>query len=319
MKVGIVGTGLMGLPMALRLQGQTLADDAASPVEVIAWNRTGKKLEPLIEAGVAIASSPADLFQQADVIILMLSDVVAIRELLFPAEIPADAPSTDLPAEEGEGATPPLHSYTFIQMGTIAPSESRDLLSDILAAGGDYLEAPVLGSIPQVKSGRLQVMMGGTVAQFDEWRSLLQLLGEPLYIGMVGSAAALKLALNQLIGSLTTAFAQSLRFVQQQEVPVDTFMAVLRESALFAPTFDKKLERMLDQNFENPNFPSKHLLKDIRLFLQEARAEGLRVDSVEGVRQILEATCNQGLADADYSALSAVLQFSETDETSPKE
>lgn len=319
MKVGIVGTGLMGLSMALRMQGETLADEAASPVEVIAWNRTDEKLEPLLEAGVAIASSPTELFQQADVIILMLSDVVAIRELLFPTEIPADASSTDFPAEESEGAMPPLHSYTFIQMGTIAPSESRDLLSDILAAGGDYLEAPVLGSIPQVKSGTLQVMVGGTVAQFEEWRSLLQLLGEPLYIGMVGSAAALKLALNQLIGSLTTAFAQSLRFVQQQEVPVDTFMDVLRESALFAPTFDKKLERMLDQNFENPNFPSKHLLKDIRLFLQEARAEGLRVDSVEGVRQILEATCNQGLADADYSALSAVLQFSETDEPSPKE
>ena len=306
MKVGIVGTGLMGLSMALRLQGQTLADEAASPVEIIAWNRTGEKLEPLQEAGVAIASGPNDLFQQADVIVLMLSDLAAIRELLFPA---------DTPTGDSDEEMPPLQSCTFIQMGTIAPSESRQLLSDILAAGGDYLEAPVLGSIPQVKAGTLQVMVGGTVAQFDEWRSLLQLLGEPLYVGMVGSAAALKLALNQLIGSLTTAFAQSLRFVQQQEVPVDTFMAVLRESALFAPTFDKKLDRMLDQNFENPNFPSKHLLKDIRLFLQEARAEGLRVDSVEGVRQILEATCNQGLADADYSALSAVLQFSETDET----
>jgi len=294
----------MGLPMARRLHGKTLADERGSTVEVIAWNRTAEKLEPLREAGMAIAPSPAELFQQADVSILMLSDVAAIREVLFPAEA----------SEDRENETS-LHNCTFIQMGTIAPSESRELLSDILAAGGDYLEAPVLGSIPQVESGTLQVMVGGMVAQLEEWRSLLQLLGEPMYVGMVGSAAALKLALNQLIGSLTTAFAQSLRFVQQQEVPVDTFMAILRESALFAPTFDKKLARMVDQNFENPNFPSKHLLKDVRLFLQEARAEGLRVDSLEGVRQILEATCNQGLADADYSALSAVLQFSETDET----
>lgn len=294
----------MGLPMARRLHGQALSDEAGSTVEVIAWNRTAEKLEPLRAVGVAIAPALADLFQQADVIILMLSDATAIREILSSANA----------AGEGENKMP-LQTCTFIQMGTIAPSQSRELLSEILAAGGDYLEAPVLGSIPQVESGTLQVMVGGTVAQFEEWRSLLQLLGEPLYVGMVGSAAALKLALNQLIGSLTTAFALSLRFVQQQEVPVETFMAILRESALFAPTFDKKLERMLDQNFDHPNFPSKHLLKDVRLFLQEARAEGLRVDSVEGVRQILEATCNQGLADADYSALSAVLQFSETDET----
>lgn len=302
MNVGIVGTGLMGLPMALRLQGQVLSDATGESVTVTAWNRTAAKLAPLREAGVAIAPTPADLFQQVDVIILMLSDVAAIREVLFP---PA-------PEAANDRETLPLQNCTFIQMGTIAPSESRALLSDVLAAGGDYLEAPVLGSIPQVRSGTLQVMVGGTVAQLEEWRSLLQLLGEPLYVGMVGSAAALKLALNQLIGSLTTAFAQSLRFIQQQEVSVDTFMAILRESALYAPTFDKKLERMLDENFEQPNFPSKHLLKDIRLFLQETQAAGLRVDSVEGIRQILEATCKQGLAEADYSALSAVLQFSDT-------
>jgi 3-hydroxyisobutyrate dehydrogenase len=291
----------MGLPMALRLHGQSLADETNSTVEVMAWNRTAAKLEPLREAGIAIAPTPTDLFQQADVIILMLSDVAAIREVLLPSAAEATA----------DRETLPLQNCTFIQMGTIAPSESRALLSDILAAGGDYLEAPVLGSVPQVRSGTLQVMVGGTVAQLEEWRSLLQLLGAPLYVGMVGSAAALKLALNQLIGSLTTAFAQSLRFVQQQEVAVDTFMTILRESALYAPTFDKKLDRMLNANFEHPNFPSKHLLKDIRLFLQETQAAGLRVDSVEGVRQILAATCHQGLADADYSALSAVLQFSD--------
>jgi 3-hydroxyisobutyrate dehydrogenase len=194
-------------------------------------------------------------------------------------------------------------------MSTIGPSESRQLSHEIQALGGDYLEAPVLGSIPEAKAGKLLVMVGAEPEQFQRWSLLLQSFGDaPLLIGAVGTAAALKLSLNQLIGSLTTAFALSLGFVQQQGVPVETFMQILRQSALYAPTFDKKLDRMLDQNYANPNFPSKHLLKDTKLFLNEATAARLQVDSLAGVRQILEMACSLGLADADYSALFAAIQ-----------
>jgi 3-hydroxyisobutyrate dehydrogenase len=166
-----------------------------------------------------------------------------------------------------------------------------------------------LGSIPEAKAGKLLVMVGAEPEQFQRWSLLLQSFGDaPLLIGAVGTAAALKLSLNQLIGSLTTAFALSLGFVQQQGVPVETFMQILRQSALYAPTFDKKLERMLDQNYTNPNFPTKHLLKDTKLFLNEATAARLQVDSLAGVRQILEMACSLGLADADYSALFAAIQ-----------
>jgi len=126
---------------------------------------------------------------------------------------------------------------------------------------------------------------------------------EPLHIGEIGAAAAVKLALNQLIASLTSTFALSLGFVQNQGVEVEKFMQILRQSALYAPTFDKKLQRMLDRNYENPNFPTKHLLKDTNLFLTEAKSEGLNVSSLEGIRQILEIAQNMGLADDDYSAL----------------
>lgn len=146
-------------------------------------------------------------------------------------------------------------------------------------------------------------MVGSTEAQFKQWFHVLQPLGEPKYIGEVGSASALKLALNQLIASLTTAFALSLNFVQGQGVDIELFMEILRKSALYAPTFDKKLQRMLEENYQNPNFPTKHLLKDTNLFLQEAKSMGLNVSSLEGVRAILEATQKLGKLDDDYSAL----------------
>ena len=277
--VGFIGTGLMGLPMAERL----LATDRT----VIAYNRTQAKLEPLNKAGAAIAQSPVEVLQQAECVLLMLTDATAIQTVLLSPE-----------------ARPAIAGRTIIQMGTIAPSESRAIAAEVEAAGGDYLEAPVLGSIPEAQAGNLIVMVGSSPEQFQRWLSLLQQLGpEPQWIGEVGSAAALKLALNQLIGSLTTAFALSLGFVMQQGVEVETFMNILRDSALYAPTFDKKLQRMVERNYANPNFPTKHLLKDMSLFLGEAQSAGLNVSSLEGVRAILQIAQKMGLAEADYSAL----------------
>ena len=259
----------------------------AANLSVIAYNRTQAKLQPLKNAGAAIAQSPVEVLQQADCVLLMLTDATAIQTVLLSPE-----------------ARPALAGRTIIQMGTIAPSESCAIAAEVKAAGGDYLEAPVLGSIPEAQAGKLMVMVGGSPEQFQHWFSLLQQLGsKPQLIGEVGSAAALKLALNQLIGSLTTAFALSLGFVLRQGVDVETFMGILRDSALYAPTFDKKLQRMVERNYANPNFPTKHLLKDMNLFLGEAQSAGLNVSSLEGVREILEIAQKLNLAEGDYSAL----------------
>ncbi|AFZ43304.1 6-phosphogluconate dehydrogenase NAD-binding protein [Halothece sp. PCC 7418] len=289
MKIGLLGTGLMGQAMA-----QTLL---AADYSVMAYNRTAEKLDPLKEKGCAIARSAAHLISNCDCIILMLSDAPAIREVVLATES----------AQE-------LSGHTIIQMGTIAPKESRELQSEIVSSGGDYLEAPVLGSVPQAQSGTLQVMVGGTQEQFDQWNAVLSAFGKPFLVGEVGKAATLKLALNQLIVSLTGAFSMSLAFAQQEGLDVEMLMSVLRESALYAPTFDKKLKRMVSHDYSNPNFPTKHLLKDTRLFLDAAKTEGLTVSALQGMETILEAALDLGLGDEDYSALFEVIQSSVSSE-----
>ncbi|KAI9132879.1 NAD(P)-dependent oxidoreductase [Acaryochloris sp. CCMEE 5410] len=284
MQVGFIGTGLMGAPMAARL--------VEVGHSVTAYNRTASKLEPLRELGVEIASSPTQVIQAADVIILMLTNAAAIQELLTPT---ASA----------------LSGRTLIQMGTIAPAESKAIHGQVQTASGTYLEAPVLGSIPESKAGTLLVMAGAAPQDFETQLPLLKVFGpDPLLVGPVGTAAALKLALNQLIGGLTTAFATSLSFCQTYGVEVETFMQILRNSALYAPTFDKKLTRMLDQNFENPNFPTKHLLKDMTLFQQAAQAEGLPTENTEAIQTIIQRAMVQ-FAEADYSALYTAVQKAE--------
>jgi 3-hydroxyisobutyrate dehydrogenase len=95
--------------------------------------------------------------------------------------------------------------------------------------------------------------------------------------------------------------------VIHQGVDAQAFMAILRKSALYAPTFDKKLQRMLDRDYENPNFPTKHLKKDIDLFISAAQSSGLETNGVEGVRQILTKAIAMSFAEMDYAALFSVI------------
>lgn len=273
----MLGAGLLGTPIIQRLQEQQL--------NMIAWNRTPSKLATL--QGVDIAQTPTEAIAQAEVVLLLLTDISAIEAVLLT-----------------EAVKPQLKNRTIIQMGTIAPDESRQLAQQIQQLDGDYFEAPVLGSIPEAKSGQLIIMVGGTAPQLEKWQFIFNALSQQIHhIGPIGSAAALKLALNQLIASLTAAFSLSLGLVQKNAVSVETFMDILRQSALYAKTFDKKLPNMTNRQFDNPNFPLQHLLKDVNLILQEAQRLDLNTAACQGIQQILQNALSQGLAEQDYSAL----------------
>jgi 3-hydroxyisobutyrate dehydrogenase len=283
MTIALLGTGLLGRAIAERLQSVGHS--------VTAYNRTTNKARPLQDCGITVVTRPEQAIAQADSVILMLADMAAIRAvLLTPASLAI------------------LRGKTVIQMGTIAQEESLILQAEIEQVGGWYCEAPVLGSLTEAKAGTLFVMVGGTEDQFAQWLPLFRALSrEPRLVGPVGQAATLKLVLNQLIAAEIAAFALSLGLVQRAGIPVDTFMAILRESALFAPTFEKKLPRLLSRDYQHPNFSTRHLMKDVELFLKEAAGYGLITSTAEGIRPVLEQTIALGLGEADYSAIFEVV------------
>ena len=129
MRIGLIGTGLMGAPMVERAIG--------SGHSLIVYNRTPEKVENLRSLGAEVAISPAKAIAESDCSILMLSDARAIEETLLSPE-----------------SLPVLAGHTIIQMGTISPSQSRSFKDAVNSAKGDYLEAPVLGSIPEASSGK---------------------------------------------------------------------------------------------------------------------------------------------------------------------
>lgn len=279
MKIGLIGTGLMGGAMAKKLVEQGH--------KVVVYNRTREKTLPLQHTGAQIADTAWEAIQASEYTILMLADYSAICQTLFDSV-----------------ANPDWSRKTLIQMGTISPNESLALLQQIMAARGSYFEAPVLGSIAEVNTGRLVVMVGATQEQFESSQELFTCFTQkPFFVGPVGTAAALKLALNQLIASLTIAFGLSLSYVQRTGVNVELFMNILRQSALYAPTFDKKLSRMLNRDFSNPNFPTKHLLKDVDLIIQSAIEPGLETAALQGIRSVIQKAIKMGEAENDYSAV----------------
>jgi 3-hydroxyisobutyrate dehydrogenase-like beta-hydroxyacid dehydrogenase len=276
LKISVIGLGLMGKAIAARLQ--------AANFSVTGWNRSAHRL-PAPASGLRASTAP-EITAAADTLLLTLSDAAAIDETLF--------------------STPGVstNAKMVVQTGTISPAESRGLGDRIADAGGRYLEAPVLGSLPEAAAGRLIIMAGGSEKDFEYCRPVLEALGpEPRLIGGTGQGAALKLAMNHLIAGLTAAFSASLGLVRAEGIDPGIFMALLRESALYAPTFDKKLPKMLAHEYANPNFPLVHLLKDARLFADTAGGHQIDVRVARALTDLFADGVTAGHGAEDYSVL----------------
>ena len=277
--IALLGTGLLGEAIGRRLleRGVTLK----------VWNRSPDKCESLLQQGAMQIKNLAGEAKGCQAVITVLRDGPVSAEVI---------------AELGD-----LDAVCCLPMGTMGISESRQLELQVQAQQGVYLEAPVLGSKPEALKGTLLVMAGGSAEVFQQQLPLLRLLSEaPKWMGATGSAAASKLALNQLIASLTHGYSLALRLVQASGLEVESFMEVLRPSALYAPTVDKKLERMLTHDFTNPNFSTALMRKDLQLFVREAGLAGLNAEALAGLVELLTRAEGTPLDAADYSALHAL-------------
>ncbi len=288
MNIAIVGLGLMGRAMAQRLAelGFTVRGYNRSPLPET-WLSRATAQAP---TAISVAPSLMQAVTPAHIVWVMLADFAACEAVFL--------------APEHQSL---WRNRLVINGSTISPDQSRALAQSIHALGGRYLEAPVLGSTPQAQTGTLQILLGGASADIVQAEMVLGALGTPTHFGDVGQGAAVKLAMNQLIGSLTAAFSLSLGLVQREGVAVGQFMETLRASALYAPTFDKKLEKMQARDFAHANFPLKHLLKDLRLFAAAAEHRHINTQIVHALTDTLAHACQEGAGDADYSALYAAL------------
>ena len=279
-KVAFIGQGRMGVPMAARLL------QAGFSLQV--WNRTPEKAKEAVDAGAAIADTPADAAKGADVVIIMVSDDAALDTVLF-----------------GEkGASRGLkRGAVVVNCSTTSPTIAFRAATALRSLSVRYLEAPVMRSVHAAREGKLQILVGGNEDDLGKARKVLESLGSDIHhVGDVGKAATLKVACNVLLACLTQAFAEYFVLARKNGVPFETMMEVLHAGPLDSQAL-RDAEQIVVNPGGRPNFFLRHMHNDLNLAMELAQHMDLPVPLTATTRQILSAAENLGMGNADCGAL----------------
>ncbi len=275
-KIALIGTGILGKSIAERLilQGFKLG----------VWNRSKNKYKNLINKGVEEIANLEDMPSKYQIIIVVLKDGKCTKEII--SHIAS------------------IKNKVIIQMGTIGSEESIKLEKLVKSKGCQYLEAPVLGSVKEALAGKLLGIIGGNKKTYESYEFIFKAICEKFYfLGSVNKAASSKLSLNYLIASLTYSFSLNLRFLQENDINIELYMDLLRHSSLYAKTFDKKLERMLNANHDNANFNINNLSKDIELFNSEIKKLNIDESLLDKLNDIFKSDTAKKYSTLDYSSI----------------
>jgi 3-hydroxyisobutyrate dehydrogenase len=241
-KIGWIGLGLMGTPMAQQLV------KAGYPVTV--YNRNKDKEAALKELGAGTAITPAELIEQSDVIITMVTDDKAINDIFHSDEGLLNAG---------------VSGKVIINMSTVSPAISKEIAMLCAAQGNAYLDAPVSGSVKQAETAQLVIMVGGDAAVFERVKSILEALGKSAtLIGDVGAGNVAKLAINTLLGIHAQGLAEAVILAKQNGISPETLLNLLNNGALANPFMKIKGEAIMNGNY-NAAFSLDNIVKDLKL------------------------------------------------------
>jgi 3-hydroxyisobutyrate dehydrogenase len=242
MKIGWIGLGNMGSPMSKRLI------NAGYPVTV--YNRNKAKEETLKSMGANVASTPFSLIDQMDVIIIMVTDDQAIREIFT--------------GDNGLLRTK-TKGKIFINMSTVSPGISKEMATLCNQEGNHYLDAPVSGSVKQAEEGQLVIMVGGNEIILEKVKPIFEHLGKlTLLVGGTGAGNNAKLAINILLSFYAQGLAEAVVFGRQNGIKTEDLILMIGNSAMGNVFTKIKGDAILQNNYKAA-FALKHIAKDLRL------------------------------------------------------
>jgi 3-hydroxyisobutyrate dehydrogenase-like beta-hydroxyacid dehydrogenase len=279
-KIGFVGLGHMGGNMAARLL------DAGYPIYGESRSRDGA--EKLIDEGLQWRDTAREVAEAADVILTSLPDDEVIEEV-------ASGPDGILAGIDS--------GKTWVDTSTISPKKSRDLAGRVRERGAAMLDAPVSGSVPQVQSGTLTIMVGGDEGAYRRVEPILRELGTPEYIGDNGHGLVVKLAINISLGVQMLAFAEGLLLAERSGVDRQCALDVMEESAIGSPMLRARASLILDPPTDDAWFDLDFMHKDIELALDAARGLNIPLPSAESADEVLERAQSLGYGRRDLAAL----------------
>ena len=259
MKVAILGTGKMGAAMARRLHQHGF--------EVRLWNRTRSKAERL---GIGeVFDTPGRAVAGADLVISMLTDSAAVREAYL-----------------GEnGAAQATGAPIYVDSSTVDPGTHEQLARALAQRGASFLEAPVVGSVPAVESGKLLILVGGDQITLERIHRVLEVLGEVRHVGPLGHAARLKLVANSMLGITSAAAGELYNAGLRAGLDRQRVWEILTR---FVPYLDARRAGYLDGKVEPAMFRVADLVKDLRLAHDLYGQAGADAPLTETTRELFE-------------------------------
>jgi 3-hydroxyisobutyrate dehydrogenase-like beta-hydroxyacid dehydrogenase len=280
-RIGFLGLGIMGSRMAANVAR------AGFPLSV--WTHTPGKAERWAsEHGATAAASPAEVARESDIVVTMLVDGPQVRTVLL--------------GEDGvaAGAQP---GVLCVDMSTIAPGETRAIGAGLGERSVRMIDAPVTGSSPRAQDGTLTIMVGGDAEDFARARPLLAAMGRLIvHVGELGQGEMVKLINNSIAAANAASLAEGLVMASATGVDLDAFMEVARAGSGASAQMELKAGPMREHDYTTL-FKTAHMLKDVRLCLDEAQEAGVPFAAAGHARDLLSAAMGRGLGERDYASI----------------
>jgi 3-hydroxyisobutyrate dehydrogenase len=284
--VGFIGLGIMGSRQAASLR--------RAGYELTVHNRTRERADAwAAEHGGDAASTPREVGERAGVVITMVVDGPQVEALLL--------------GEDGAAAAA-APGTLFIDMSTIGPADARRIGAALAERGHGFVDAPVTGSAPKAEDGTLTIMAGGSDEDMTRAMPLLEAMGEIIvHVGGVGTGQQVKVLSNAVSAVNCATLAQVLVVGRRAGVDLEALLKVMGAGSANSTMLQLKGEPMLAHDF-SPLFKLDHMLKDVRLCLQEAREAGAAFPAAALAGELYAAGAGRGLGEQDFAAVLEVVE-----------
>lgn len=276
--VTVLGTGIMGAPMARNL--------IRAGFDVRVWNRTRDKADPLADDGATVCTTPRDAARDADFLVTMLTDADAVE-----ATVDGD-----------DGALSDAHPL-WLQMSTVGVDGAERLAAIAAARGVTYVDAPVLGTRTPAEQATLTILASGPDDAREACAPVFDAIGKKTFwLGPAGNGSRLKLVMNSWVLALTTATAEAMALATGLGLDPKRFLDTIEGGPLDAQYAHVKGTAMIKREFP-PAFPVAGAAKDARLILAAADGAGVRMPVADAVSRAMTQVADSGHTDEDMAAV----------------
>ena len=285
MKIGIVGTGMLGEAVGLHLLDVGY--------EIIVFNRSNEKTKNLKKNGATVVESPKEVAKNTDLVITVVKDADAVNDVIFG--------DYGIIAGNHEG-------MCIADMSTVNPNSTKEISEKVIAAGTDYLEIPVMGGPNVAIDGKLVLMASGEKEIFEKFKQVFDSIAEQsFYLGNTGTAHSIKLAMNLQISMLALSLSEGITLTKKAGFDPKIFLKILNSTYFKTGMSEGKAYKMIKESYE-PTFTLANLKKDLDTINDAAESCNAELPMAKLARKIYSDAKDAGFGDIDYTGIIAYIK-----------